>query len=788
MSDNVAVIKLAAEHGHLKLVKNYDSITQTVDGVKVEIEFRTDDWNDLTKTVVFARKDLGTKFVLLQSDETSCFIPWEILNFEGNCVCNNNQYDIGVFGVRSDGTRIPTNKLRFKFLNGCYTLDSDPPAPTPGVYEQTLQALMSKSDIGHIHDDRYYTEEEINTLLNAKSDIEHNHDDKYYIKDEIDASLDAKSDVGHTHTFDKITDKPTTLAEYGINDVYTKTQIDETLIQKQDKLIAGANITIEDNVISSDGAVITTINKNGDVEIGDFINLPDGLYDLAHFISLNDEYEDYVLTGLIDKDSYSAHRHGETIEYCTLLCYSYGLYIVMHKNNEGAVYIDNFVKLFEVSLDDYATKDYVDANGGKIDKIIVNGVEKSIVNKTVEIEESDPTVPDWAKQPNKPTYTAQEVGALPSDTMIPTKVSDLTNDSGFATEEYVDNIIDNLSFGDANVQSDWNQSNETLDDYIKNKPFYEEFNTILFDFEGTADQWGYIRQEFTQEQYNKFNGFDPFVDGSEYIINLDGVEYTAVYKDWHLIFTTESGIDLRVSISEYPDGVRTVNLDYMGIGGTSQHHHVIISGHVIKPIDKKYLPTTLLTQDVADELYVNKELYDIDNTTVQYKGHSANCWFSIGNEMWVVTEDDNFYLVQFGSISGDNWSCDVKLNEFTGLLSLVPSGDEEVPEDAYFDVYKMELINNNISTPWNEKYVDSVQSYTFGTIKNISYIYGVFNKDDQWICPGHKFILDDASSNIQPDVATDEEIIDLLVEYSGLNFILEDDNLIINEDNDTFVE
>ena len=33
-------------------------------------------------------------------------------------------------------------------------------------------------------------------------------------------------------------------------------------------------------------------------------------------------------------------------------------------------------------------------------------------------QESDPTVPSWAKQPSKPGYTAQEVGALPSDTPL----------------------------------------------------------------------------------------------------------------------------------------------------------------------------------------------------------------------------------------------------------------------------------------------------------------------------------------------------------------------------------
>lgn len=52
-------------------------------------------------------------------------------------------------------------------------------------------------------------------------------------------------------------------------------------------------------------------------------------------------------------------------------------------------------------------------------------------------EEEDPTVPDWAKEPTKPTYTAEEVGALPDDTVIPTvptNVSAFTNDAGYITQ------------------------------------------------------------------------------------------------------------------------------------------------------------------------------------------------------------------------------------------------------------------------------------------------------------------------------------------------------------------
>lgn len=99
-------------------------------------------------------------------------------------------------------------------------------------------------------------------------------------------------------------------------------------------------------------------------------------------------------------------------------------------------------------------------SGGGITGITMNGKSKGtsgVVDLgTVVTEETDPTVPSWAKASTKPTYTASEVGAvpttrtvngkaltgnitltaedvgaLPSSTVIPTKVSELTNDSGF---------------------------------------------------------------------------------------------------------------------------------------------------------------------------------------------------------------------------------------------------------------------------------------------------------------------------------------------------------------------
>ena len=70
--------------------------------------------------------------------------------------------------------------------------------------------------------------------------------------------------------------------------------------------------------------------------------------------------------------------------------------------------------------------------------------------------ETDPTVPAWAKADTKPTYTASEVGALPSTTEIPTQAS--IAGSGFTKN--------------GNVQSDWTELDQTADSYILNSPVF----------------------------------------------------------------------------------------------------------------------------------------------------------------------------------------------------------------------------------------------------------------------------------------------------------------------------
>ena len=41
------------------------------------------------------------------------------------------------------------------------------------------------------------------------------------------------------------------------------------------------------------------------------------------------------------------------------------------------------------------------------------------------VREKDPTVPDWAKRPTKPSYTAQDIGAVAAADMQPLTAADL---------------------------------------------------------------------------------------------------------------------------------------------------------------------------------------------------------------------------------------------------------------------------------------------------------------------------------------------------------------------------
>lgn len=97
-------------------------------------------------------------------------------------------------------------------------------------------------------------------------------------------------------------------------------------------------------------------------------------------------------------------------------------------------------------------------------------IEKSVKSYLEKnpIEETDPTVPAWAKAEEKPTYTAEEVGALPDTTEIPKNLSDLKEDAEHRTVT------------DTEKQS-WNNKSDFSGNYedLKGKPTIPTVPTTL---------------------------------------------------------------------------------------------------------------------------------------------------------------------------------------------------------------------------------------------------------------------------------------------------------------------
>lgn len=55
----------------------------------------------------------------------------------------------------------------------------------------TIEQLNEKANVSHNHDDVYYTESEMDTMLLDKADVKHNHDDVYETKGAAETALDS---------------------------------------------------------------------------------------------------------------------------------------------------------------------------------------------------------------------------------------------------------------------------------------------------------------------------------------------------------------------------------------------------------------------------------------------------------------------------------------------------------------------------------------------------------------------------------------------------------------------
>ena len=151
-------------------------------------------------------------------------------------------------------------------------------------------SLAGKSDNGHEHGDLYYTESEVDALLNGKSDTDHGHTE-YYNKSEIDSTISTlnsnisgKADSDHNH-----------------NDIYyTETEIDNK-INTINTTITTKEAALQTSIATNKTTAVTEAKSYTDTAISNLVNsAPESLNtlkELADAIELHkDDYEAYVET------------------------------------------------------------------------------------------------------------------------------------------------------------------------------------------------------------------------------------------------------------------------------------------------------------------------------------------------------------------------------------------------------------------------------------------------------------------------------------------------------------
>ena len=193
-----------------------------------------------------------------------------------------------------------------------------------------------------------------------------------------------------------------------------------------------------------------------------------------------------------------------------------------------AITTKNITSVDEVQSVDNTDKVFVNDNGS-FKQISVSNLMKQAPSGVT--EETDPTVSEWAKQPTKPSYTANEVGALPVGTKIPTKTSNLANDSGYLTqipEEYV-------------TETELGQKGYVIEDDIPEKlpsPGTLTFTGAVNDtYDGSADKTINIPTGGGEGSTSDYNALanKPKLNGVE----IAGNKTSADYK----IVSSEQGIE-----------------------------------------------------------------------------------------------------------------------------------------------------------------------------------------------------------------------------------------------------
>lgn len=178
--------------------------------------------------------------------------------------------------------------------------------------------------------------------------------------------------------------------------------------------------------------------------------------------------------------------------------------------------------------------------------------------------------------------------------------------------------------GGSSVQSDWNQTDETAPDFLKNKPFGDELVEIMSKTEVTAVYEDGVNMIFLD--VSLFTGNERRLsivfDGIEYVCDAQsGPEGSLVFGNYGMFGGIDTGEPFMLIVM--------VSRDMAHIAVTDTNVHTLSIGRYdIKRIDVKYMPSTvILYADSQNFLYtdsdtsdINKRMTKIELSTIFFSG------------------------------------------------------------------------------------------------------------------------------------------------------------------------
>lgn len=302
----------------LTLMDRRKTVNHSQEYLYCTFPYLSDDWNGLT---LFALFTVGTKKYRVAVINNKALVP--------NAVLKGDRFTVMLYGISGETVRVTTNQELVYLEDSGYTPDveDDLPDDDPEIVEQIYEAIdTAKSDAEAYADtglalkvniadvvDNLTTDDaskvlsakqgkSLKTLVDGKAnsththtkseitDFAHNHDDRYYTESEMDTKLNGKSNTGHTHTESEITDLKSYVLTSNIVDNLTTNNSSKVLSAKQGKTLkdtadalAGTVTSISNSVSSinvikqstADTGYFATyyIQKDGN-QLGAKINIP----------------------------------------------------------------------------------------------------------------------------------------------------------------------------------------------------------------------------------------------------------------------------------------------------------------------------------------------------------------------------------------------------------------------------------------------------------------------------------------------------------------------------------